>query len=604
MPGHRSFFVPAVAENLLCRICHLPVRNAVQISVCGHRFCDSCLNSALSEMRNGRLKCPVDSSNIDYSEIYADDVTNQLIMSLTVICDQYKEGCKWKGQLKHLKTHVDECKYVLADCPYICGAKVQKCEMSEHTHKDCPKRRVNCPKCRREMTYEQLKSHSCPAKRNADEEMITCPSGCGARMRKQNKSQHLRICPNRWIYCQHCGTEVVYRDRQEHLSQCRVYNSRQPGGIIRGGAKRSSVNTTSVRFDVQNVRNRSRHRASVIHEVPTPPPPLRSVSFPASLNHIGRDEPGGFGSQALHRGSSREQMSRSNEELDSDVFTCTCGRRILRGQITSHMSDHCPRRLTHCQHCSIQIKYEDMQTHHQSCPAFPLSCPNNCGVAQIPRSEVDRHLSRNCRSNVIPQRGLQRHLDDYVHKHLELVSDLAIQQQKEINSLKEIVQHCKPYHDSKLIWRIDNFWERFDQGKRKPGFELQSPVFYTSIYGYKFKVVLFPYGNGSGEGTHLSLYIRLLPGEYDALLRWPYEGEVTLTLMDQSEDRRARRHISQSFSPDPNWKSFQRPTNNTRSLGFGYPQFVSHRGLESTGYVKDDTLFLKVMVDCKHSADV
>lgn len=51
MPGHRSFFVPAVAENLLCRICHLPVRNAVQISVCGHRFCDSCLNSALSEMR-------------------------------------------------------------------------------------------------------------------------------------------------------------------------------------------------------------------------------------------------------------------------------------------------------------------------------------------------------------------------------------------------------------------------------------------------------------------------------------------------------------------------------------------------------------------------
>lgn len=203
----------------------------------------------------------------------------------------------------------------------------------------------------------------------------------------------------------------------------------------------------------------------------------------------------------------------------------------------------------------------------------------------------------------IPQNGLQRHLDDHVHKHLELVSDLAIQQQKEIDSLKQLVQHCKPYHNSKLIWRIDKFWERFNEGKQKPGLELQSPVLYTSNYGYKFKVVLFPYGNGSGEGTHLSLYVRLLPGEYDALLRWPFEGEITLTLMDQSEDRRARRDVSQSFSPDPNWKSFQRPSKNSASLGFGYPQFVSHHGLESTGYIKNNILFLKVTVDCKHSAD-
>ena len=39
-------------------------------------------------------------------QIYADDVTNQMIMSLNVICDQYQEGCKWKGQLKKLKVGV------------------------------------------------------------------------------------------------------------------------------------------------------------------------------------------------------------------------------------------------------------------------------------------------------------------------------------------------------------------------------------------------------------------------------------------------------------------------------------------------------------------
>ena len=134
--------------------------------------------------------------------------------------------------------------------------------------------------------------------------------------------------------------------------------------------------------------------------------------------------------------------------------------------------------------------------------------------------------------------------------------------------------------------------------------EVHSPPFYTSPCGYKFKVVVFPYGNGSGEGSHISVYIRLLPGEYDALLKWPFEGEITLSLLDQSTETRQRRHITQSFSPDPNWKSFQRPTKTTNTLGFGYPQYMSHRGLESSSYVKENCLFIKATVDCKHSEDV
>ena len=36
-------------------------------------------------------------------QIYADDVTNQMIFSLNVVCDHYQLGCKWKGQLKKLE---------------------------------------------------------------------------------------------------------------------------------------------------------------------------------------------------------------------------------------------------------------------------------------------------------------------------------------------------------------------------------------------------------------------------------------------------------------------------------------------------------------------
>ena len=204
-----------------------------------------------------------------------------------------------------------------------------------------------------------------------------------------------------------------------------------------------------------------------------------------------------------------------------------------------------------------------------------------------------------------PQRNLPRHLENDVKKHLELVSRLAVDQQNEIDELREIVKHCKPFSDSKLYWKIDEFWVKFEDAKRKTAVELHSLPFYTSPYGYKFKLVVFPYGNGSGEGTHLSLYIRLLPGEYDTLLKWPFEGEITLSLLDQSSDpSRGRRDISQSFSPEQNWNSFQRPSKNGTTLGFGYPQFVSHRGLQSTNYVRDSCLFIKATVDCKYSADV
>lgn len=65
--------------------------------------------------------------------------------------------------------------------------------------------------------------------------------------------------------------------------------------------------------------------------------------------------------------------------------------------------------------------------------------------------------------------------------------------------------------------------------------ELISPPFYTSQFGYKLQASLFLNGNGTGENSHVSIYIKILPGDYDALLRWPFAHSVAFTLFDQSE---------------------------------------------------------------------
>lgn len=43
MPGYEYTFVTSLSTSLLCPLCRLPMMDAVQITTCGHRFCDACL---------------------------------------------------------------------------------------------------------------------------------------------------------------------------------------------------------------------------------------------------------------------------------------------------------------------------------------------------------------------------------------------------------------------------------------------------------------------------------------------------------------------------------------------------------------------------------
>ena len=54
-------------------------------------------------------------------------------------------------------------------------------------------------------------------------------------------------------------------------------------------------------------------------------------------------------------------------------------------------------------------------------------------------------------------------------------------------------------------------------------------------------------GDGSGKGTHLSLYIAVIKGDYDHQLTWPFLQKVTLVLGDQDQQQ----HIAKWFKPDP-----------------------------------------------------
>ena len=143
-----------------------------------------------------------------------------------------------------------------------------------------------------------------------------------------------------------------------------------------------------------------------------------------------------------------------------------------------------------------------------------------------------------------------------------------------------------------LLWKITDVRRRRREAVSGKTPSIYSQPFYTSGGGYKLCARLYLNGDGMGKGTHLSLFFVVMRGEYDALLPWPFQQKVTLVLMDQQYGR----HVSDTFRPDPTSSSFKKPRNEM-NIASGCPLFVSLATLDSGCYIKDDTMFVKVVVD-------
>ena len=63
-----------------------------------------------------------------------------------------------------------------------------------------------------------------------------------------------------------------------------------------------------------------------------------------------------------------------------------------------------------------------------------------------------------------------------------------------------------------------------------------SPPFYTHLRGYKMCLGVCANGYDKGKGTHVSVYAHLMRGEFDDHLKWPFQGHVTVAMLNQLED--------------------------------------------------------------------
>ena len=162
------------------------------------------------------------------------------------------------------------------------------------------------------------------------------------------------------------------------------------------------------------------------------------------------------------------------------------------------------------------------------------------------------------------------------------VSELELQLQASLAST----------HNGAFLWRIPEIARRKRDAIEERVTSIYSPPFYTGRNGYKMCIRAYLNGDGMGYKTHLSLFFVLMKGEFDPLLKWPFEYKVSLILVDQNH----RKHIVQTFKPTVESNSFQRPVTDM-NVASGCPQFAKLTALDDDNYVKDDVIFIKCIID-------
>jgi hypothetical protein len=181
---------------------------------------------------------------------------------------------------------------------------------------------------------------------------------------------------------------------------------------------------------------------------------------------------------------------------------------------------------------------------------------------------------------------------------------------QDVTAMKQQVEYenqARKYRilDGAMIWKICNVQEKMYDALSERQTSFYSPAFYTSATGYRLCIRLYLNGDGTARGTHLSIFLVVLRGQYDALLQWPFSYRVSFCFFDQrtiieSDEIKQAKHIIESFRPDTRSISFQRPCS-SMNIASGIPKFFAlanfNQPPEINRYIINDTIFIKVFID-------
>ena len=494
----------------------------------GIRLCETCFGQFQEYPNHTSPKSGVTIGK----EYYPDKAVRREISQLTVLCLHIIYGCPWQGQLQHFEGHCRDCKYKPVRCPNPgCSALLPAEKLDSHVDGACPFRRLTCDHCREETAANQLEDH-------------------------------LNRCPKVPMECGRCP-EWVARDllKEHQLRDCPYVECPAPGcgEILQRKGTEKQLNTIASHLTDPVIQ--TEHLLAL---------------FNYCLNNFQRDQlQTQFGrlESTLHQHSEMlGQLTKRYTEMQHKITELSGYMSVLEKQNGTKTDKNWTTRLSSLEERQSKVEQTIRTLHSQHTSWNTSGMKFHEGSLSGTNYEIRvMDLEKRVEELYRQQAALKTH-----------TSELEMQLQASLAST----------HNGSFLWRIPDVPRRKRDAIDERITSIYSPPFYTGRNGYKMCIRAYLNGDGSGHTTHLSLFFVLMKGEYDPLLKWPFDYKVSMILVDQNR----RKHLVQTFKPTPESSSFQRPQTDM-NVASGCPQFAKLSVLDDEDYVKENVMYIKCIVD-------
>ncbi len=545
-----------------CSVCLQVLRDAHLASCCGRKECIE----RVQKVGKGCPLCSKEGYTLTYNR--AHDVA---LKQLEVYCTHRKIGCEWKGKLEMLDEHLnvdpelekhhEGCAFVELQCWHDdCGQSFQRHVIAKHQSSECPQRPFSCEHCHEyESTYHDVTiNHWLVCKCYP----VSCPNKCtSCVIERQNLEQHLNEeCPLQEVECEFryagCETKLRRKDMPEHLKE-------NVGHMLLLARQNQELMAKLLEKDEQIRRMTEESQREMERKIE---------------------------SLAIDQQEKLEQMKEQVEQLQQAIVPKaaivelpSCVTELEQKSETDHIK--VDRHIA-----EIENRSATSVTEMQQC------------ITQLQNKKASAVEVKRCEDRVLTLEGSaitkaeREKLTHQVVTKRELEDRIGGLEQKQDTtkaSLEKLHHHIQ-------IAPVQVVMSNFEQHKRDNDM-WRSEGFYTHPQGYKMCLRVEANGNGDDKGTHVSCCFYLMCGEFDNHLKWPFQGNLTIQLLNQRQDNK---HCTKTvpFNDKTPDEHTARATSGERARGWGFGKFIPHSELGYTAatncqYLVNDCLYFRVKVE-------
>ena len=470
--GYDCDFVESPADDLLCKICHFPAREPILVACCGYNFCNYCLKRHHQSRVDGNVNCPY--CHKEQVQSVLDKRTERYVLNLKVFCPHKRQGCRWIGELRSMKNHMNKssnsnigCPFTELQCSNGCGVMMQRRLVEGHLKSECELREVKCEYCNTTGSYQWINSSHCE---ECPKYPVECPNHCEVgHVRREEISVHLKECPLAIVECPYAavGCESVVR-RKEEMEH-----------VMRSVGQHMEFSKSTI-LDNQN-------ELKCIKE------DLRNAINILDVKEVELD-------------SIKRDLQAATDRLDAKEQAMMDINKALLDKLKESEETQSQLKM------AITAKGRELDE-------VKKNAAKNNRISQTIMQQLQDKLEKT-------EQLLQDQVKISTHLQLQVEAIFNSNWLLRLNYLANSGNEVVP-----VVIKLSEF-----EKHKKSNNCLYFRGFYTRDMGYKICLTVFTKGRIRESEDHVAVGVCMMKGVYDHHLTWPVKGTLTVQLLNQLSD--------------------------------------------------------------------